>query len=306
VNDLARFVIRRLLAGIAFVFVMALAALVLARLVPGDPTAELQLAHADRAAIAAERARLGVDQPLVTQVAAWVAGLARLDLGTSTQFHQPVAGLLGERLGNTARLAALALVAATVVGLPLGLLTGARPRGWLATVVTPCSVALVSCPPVIGVLALLFLAATTGWLSLAPGSLAVPVIALAAPLAAALERLQSQATQEALTSLDLVAAAARGIPPARLLWVHAARQSLRTVLGVYGLMIGSLFSGSLAVEMMTSWPGVGRLLYDALLGRDLFLVTGCALVGAALIAGGNVAADVLRAVADPRVRASAS
>lgn len=303
-NDLARFVVRRLLAGIAFVFVMALAALVLARLVPGDPTAELLLAGADRAAIAAERARLGVDQPLVTQVAAWATGLARLDLGTSTQFHQPVSGLLAERLGNTARLATLALLTATLVGLPLGLLTGAAPRGRLAMVVTPCSIALVSCPPVIGVLGLLFLAATTGWLSLAPGSLAVPVMALAAPLAATLERLQSQATREALTSPDLVAAAARGIPPFRLLWVHAARQSLRTVLGVYGLMIGSLFSGSLAVEMMTAWPGVGRLLYDALLGRDLFLVAGCALVGAALIAGGNVVADVLRAVADPRVRAA--
>ena len=82
----------------------------------------------------------------------------------------------------------------------------------------------------------------------------------------------------------------------------AARQSLRPVLGVYGLIVGGLFSGSLAVEWVTSWPGLGRLTYDALVHRDLFLVAGCALAGAILIAAGNFAADAARALADPRVR----
>jgi peptide/nickel transport system permease protein len=71
---------------------------------------------------------------------------------------------------------------------------------------------------------------------------------------------------------------------------------------VYGIVIGTLFSGSLAVETITAWPGIGRLMYDALVGRDLFLVAGCALVGAVLIALGNVIADLIRAVADPRIR----
>jgi peptide/nickel transport system permease protein len=92
------------------------------------------------------------------------------------------------------------------------------------------------------------------------------------------------------------------VSPARLVWIHAARQSLRPVLGVYGIVIGTLFSGSLAVETITAWPGIGRLMYDALVGRDLFLVAGCALVGAVLIALGNVIADLIRAVADPRIR----
>jgi peptide/nickel transport system permease protein len=86
-------------------------------------------------------------------------------------------------------------------------------------------------------------------------------------------------------------------------WIHAARQALRPVLGIYGLLIGGLFSGSLAVEWVTSWPGLGRLTYDALVSRDLLLVSGCALAGAVLIAVGNVAADLIRAAADPRVRA---
>jgi peptide/nickel transport system permease protein len=92
------------------------------------------------------------------------------------------------------------------------------------------------------------------------------------------------------------------VPAVRLLWIHAARQSLRPVLGVYGIVIGTLFSGSLAVEAVTGWPGIGRLMYDALVGRDLFLVAGCALAGGVLIALGNVTADVIRAVVDPRIR----
>jgi peptide/nickel transport system permease protein len=172
----------------------------------------------------------------------------------------------------------------------------------VSAVVAPVSIALLACPPLVGALGLLFLAVATGWLSTAQGSLAVPTLALALPLAASLERLQSQATSEALGSPDLSAASARGVPAARLLWVHVARQSLRPVLGVYGLVIGSLFSGSLAVEVITGWPGLGRLTYDALVGRDLHLLAGCVLMGAIFIALGNLLADVIRAAVDPRVR----
>jgi peptide/nickel transport system permease protein len=199
-------------------------------------------------------------------------------------------------------LAAVVLVVATIIGLPLGLMTGARPRGLLAALVSPIAVAFVACPPIVAALALLLLASSTGWLSTSPGSLAVPALALALPLAASLERLQSRATAESLASPDITAAAARGVPAVRLLWIHAARQSLRPVLGVYGIVIGTLFSGSLAVEAVTGWPGIGRLMYDALVGRDLFLVAGCALAGGVLIALGNVTADVIRAVVDPRIR----
>jgi len=120
-----------------------------------------------------------------------------------------------------------------------------------------------------------------------------------------LERLQNRAVREALAAPDLLAGAARGLSGARLLWVHAARRSLRPVLGVYGIVIGSLFSGSFVVEIVTAWPGLGRLMYDALVSRDLFLVAGCALAGAVCLACGNFIADVARALADPRVQEAA-
>jgi peptide/nickel transport system permease protein len=251
------------------------------------------------------RARYGLDRPIDAQLALWFRGLAHLDLGESIRYGgRPVAGLVFERARNTARLALVALAIALGLGLPIGVLTGARPRGWLSRIVTPISIALVACPPIVGALALLLLAVWTGWLSTSTGSLGVPALALGLPLAAAIERLQSRATAEALAAPDIAAAAARGVPASRLLWIHAGRQSLRPLLGIFGVILGSLFSGSLAVEVLTAWPGLGQLMSDSIRGRDLLVTAGCALVGAALLAIGNVVADVIRFAVDPRTGAA--
>ena len=299
------FVLRRAAAALLFVALAGTSAFVLTHLAPGDAASELFLSGMDADQIARRRADLGLDRPLTEQLAHWATGLAHLDLGSSSLFNRPVGGLVAERAGQTMWLAFVALVVATLVGVPLGILTGARPGGWAAWIVTPLSLALVACPPLVFALGLLLLAVTTHWISAAPGSIVLPALAIALPIAAMLERLQSQATREAIAAPDVLAAAARGVPPMRLLWIHAAKQSLCPVLGVYGIVIGSLFSGSFAVEIVTSWPGLGRLMIDALRGRDLFLVAGCALVGAVCLAAGNFVADVLRAVVDPRVREGA-
>lgn len=299
---LVRFAVRRIAAAAVFVLIVAASAFALTKLAPGDATTDLVASGARPEVIARERARLGLDQPFSQQCLAWANGMLRGDLGESSTFGRPVRALVFERAAATARLAGLALLVATLIGLPLGVVSGATPRHWAARVTAPLSLALVSVPPIVGALALLLLAASTGWLSIEPGAIAVPALALALPLAASLERIQAQAVRDVVTAPDLVAAAARGIPPLRLIWVHAARQSLRPVLGVYGVVIGGLFGGSFAVEVITAWPGLGRLMYDALRGRDVFLVSGCALAGAVCLTAGNVIADLLRAVVDPRAR----
>jgi peptide/nickel transport system permease protein len=303
-TTLARFVARRVAIAAVFVLVVSSSTLVLVRLAPGDAVSELFLSGASDQTIAAARHRLGLDQPVSSQLVRWVSGLARLDLGQSSRFGRPVAGLVAERMRNTASLAGLALVVAIVLGLPLGVLTGTRPRSALASVVTVLSIVLVCCPPIVGTLALLFLAASTGWLSLTPGApshLVLPTLALALPLAATLERLQSQAIAQAFQAPGIVAAAARGVPVYRLIWLHAGRQALRPLLGVAGIIVATLFSGSIVVETITAWPGLGQLTLDALVSRDLYLVAGCALAGATLVAAGNLLADLLRAAADPAV-----
>jgi peptide/nickel transport system permease protein len=295
------FVVRRAIGACGFVLLVSISAIVLARLAPGDATSDMALAGYTPEQIAARRQHLGLDRPVIAQLGEWAVGLVRFDLG-QTSTGLAVNALVRDAAIETAKLASVALLLATAIGLPLGVLTGSRPRSWLSRAVTPLSMAMLACPPILGALALLLVAARTNWISAAPGDLALPAIALALPLAASLERLQSRATAEALHGPDLVAAAARGVPPRRLVWIHAFRQSLRPVLGVYGVLIGSLFSGSLAVEVITSWPGLGRLMFEALAGREIWLVAGGALAGAVLIAAGNFVADLARAAADPRVR----
>lgn len=318
---MGRYLLRRLGFALLLVFVVSSAAFVLTQLAPGDITTETAMVL-DPEARARLRADLGLDRSMAAQYWTWLDGVARFDFGRSLLYSRPVSALLSERALNTAVLAFAALVIATVIGVPLGVYSGSRSRGVGPAFVRLLSVIGLSVPPLIGSLTLVFLAARTGWLpvggmtsataiDLAWGAwladlgrhLPIPVMALALPLAAALERLQSQSIARAQREPFVAASRARGLTGVQALVRHAWPASLRPVLGLYGVMIGSLFSGSFVVEVVTSWPGLGRLMYDALRARDLYLVAGCAASGAFFLAAGTWIAEVLLAVADPRVRA---
>jgi peptide/nickel transport system permease protein len=229
-----------------------------------------------------------------------------------------VTTLVGQRAANTALLATAALVLATSLGVAGGFLTGSS-RGPAASIVQGLSVMLLSIPPLITSVLLLTLAARTGWLpvsgmgNLPPDAswiaraislakhLAIPATALGLPLAATIERLQAQALREALDRPSSMAARARGLPRSLVVRRHAWRLSLGPLLAIYGILVGSLFSGSFAVELVTSWPGLADLMRQALMARDTYLVAGCAAAGAAFLAIAVFAADVAHAALDPRV-----
>ncbi|HXH24903.1 MAG TPA: ABC transporter permease, partial [Vicinamibacterales bacterium] len=132
--------------------------------------------------------------------------------------------------------------------------------------------------------------------------LPVPALALAVPVAAMFERLQAQALEEALREPFVRAAAARGVPGDAVIVRHAWPASLTAICAIYGLTVGALLSGSFIVEYVTAWPGMGRLMYEALRARDIYLVAGCAAMGALVLAVGMLIGDLLLAAADPRVR----
>lgn len=310
-----RYVIVRAIAALALVFVVSSAALLLAQLAPGDYMSQF---GSDPAAIAAERHRLGLDRPFAEQYATWLTRSLTLDLGESFQYHLPVTTLVRERAANTALLAISALILATLIGIPCGILTGSG-RGVGVSLIRGLSVALLSAPPLITSILLLTIAARTGWLPVGGmGSLpadvswtarvtslglhlVIPALALGLPLAATIERLQAQALTEALHRPSTTAARARGLPRSRIIGRHAWRLSLGPLLAIYGVLIGSLFSGSFAVEIVTSWPGLGDLMRQALLARDTYLVAGCAAAGAVFLGAGVLAADVAHGALDPRV-----
>lgn len=316
---MARYLLRRLGFALLLVFVVSSASLVLTRLAPGDFTTGFGTTL-DEAARAKMRAEFGLDRSITAQYLSWLGGVVRLDFGNSILYSRPVSALVGERALNTAVLASVALLIATFVGVPLGVYSGSRSGGPGRGLVRIGSIVALSVPPLIGSLALVLLAARTGWfpvggMNSAGGEsmtwaawladlashLPMPALALALPMAATLERLQSQATEDALREPFVAASRARGVTEFAALARHAFPTSLRPVLGLYGVMIGSLFSGSFVVEVVTSWPGLGRLMFDALKARDLYLVAGCAATGAIFLAAGTLIADGLLAMTDPRV-----
>ncbi len=318
---LLRLFARRALFGVLLVFVVSSGAVLLTRLAPDNATADLIAAGASREAIARERARYGFDRPALEQYGTWLAHAARLDFGNSVMFGRPVGELVRQRALNTALLAAVALAAATFIGIPLGVISGSRRRGPLHAVIRGFSLVCLSLPPLLTSLVLVFVAARTGWFPIGGMTsieardptwlgwlgdvawhLPLPGMALAIPMAALFERLQAQATGATLEEPYMLAALARGVRRSRLVWRDGFRASIRPVAAIYGLIVGSLLSGSFVVEIVTSWPGLGRLMFDGLRARDVYLVAGCAAIGSVFLAVGSLLSDLALAFADPRMR----
>lgn len=306
--------LRRAVFAAVLVLLASSAALVLATLAPGSDGL-----GSDAEVIAAERHRLGFDRPVLDQYVGWLGRSARLDFGESLRFRRPVRGLLRERAGRTLMLGLSALLVATLAGIPLGVFTGSRSGGALAALARGASIVVLSVPPLVTSLVLLVVAARTGWfpaggLPNIPDSagalstalttlrhLALPALALALPIAASLERLQSRSMADALAEPCILAAAARGVPKTRLIWRHGLRLSLKPVLAIYGIIVGSVLSGSFVVEIVMGWQGLGDLMYEALKARDLYLVAGCAAAGSLCLAAGILLSDFALAAVDPRI-----
>jgi peptide/nickel transport system permease protein len=314
------YISRRLIFALFLVFAVSSASLMLVRLAPGDYVTESLGIEARRETIAQARARLGLDQSIGAQYRDWLGRAVRLDLGRSLLYDRPVSDLIPERAANTAILAFTALLVATLVGLPLGVVAGSRRGGVLPGAIRGASLILLSMPPLLTSLFLIFIAARTGWMPIAgmrsagaPATgltvdllrhLIVPAGALALPLAAMFERLQAQAMADAIGAPFVLATLARGVPRSRVVWRDALKAALRPVAAVYGLVVGTLLSGSFVVEVITAWPGLGRLMLDALQARDVFLVAGCAGAGSVFLAFGTLLSDAALALVDPRAAES--
>lgn len=316
-----RYLTRRVIAAVVLVAVVSSGALLLTRLAPGDFASELFGSGASAQSIARERARYGLDRPVAAQYVDWLARAARFDFGVSLVYHRPVVELVRQRAANTAVLALVALLVATLIGLPAGIITGSRRRGVVPSTIRGLSIVLLSLPSLITSLVFVLIAARTGWVPTGGmgsagawegGTLAgladlarhlpLPALAIALPLAAMIERVQSQSLGDVLKMPFALATLARGVPRGRLVWRDAFRPAVGPVAAIYGFVLGSLLSGSFVVEVVTAWPGLGRLMYDALRARDLYLVAGCAAAGSIFLAGGSLLSDLVQAWADPRLR----
>jgi ABC-type dipeptide/oligopeptide/nickel transport system permease component len=257
--------------------------------------------------VAELRAALGLDRPLLVQYGHYMAGLAVGDLGTSFRFRTPVTAEIAQRLGPTAELAAAAIAVAIVVAIPLGMV-GALFRGRATDqAATILALAGVSMPNFwLGPLMAILFSVTLGWLPVSGrgtwAHLVLPAVTLGAALAAILARMTRASLIDELREPYVLAARARGLSRRRAVVVHALANSLIPVVTILGLQLGAVLTGTIITETIFAWPGVGRLLIQAIGFRDYPLVQGCILFVAVTYVGMNLLVDLAYGILDPRIR----
>jgi len=257
--------------------------------------------------VAELRTRLGLDRPLLTQYVEYLKGLAHGDLGTSFRYNTPVRREIGQRLPNTALLAFAAMAVAVAIAVPLGIL-GAIFRGRaIDHAAMTMSLAGISMPNFwLGPLLAIVFGIKLGWLPISgtgsPLNLVLPAATLGAALAAILARMTRASLVDELRELYVLASRARGASKARAAIRHALRNSLIPVVTIIGLQFGSVLTGTIITETIFAWPGVGRLLVQAIGFRDYPLVQGCILLIAVTYVSMNLLVDLTYGWLDPRIR----
>jgi peptide/nickel transport system permease protein len=317
--------LQRLLHAIPLLFALSIVLFLVIRSAPGGP-----LAQAERNPnITAEqreqlRARLGLNQPLHTQYITWISSIVQGDLGRSIKTNRPVAEMIGERVVNTLLLVGAAFILTVLIAIPLGALSALRQYTWFDYLVTTLSFAGQSVPVYwLGLVAILIFYVwlgnpfTGGPLLPAGGMYTIggqktladliwhmilPVAVLCSTWVAWYSRFFRASMLETLNADYVRTAIAKGLPQRRVVYSHAGRNAVIPLVTMIALDLPSVFAGALFIETIFSWPGMGRLFWEAARGRDYPVLMAIIMINAVLIVIANLIADMLYARLDPRVR----
>jgi peptide/nickel transport system permease protein len=316
------YILRRLLQTIPLMFGISALTFLLLQLTPGDFLNQM----AENPAISVEtleamRSRFGLDRPWYQQYFMYLQNVfLHFDFGQSFSRHQPVFTVLKEGLLNTLLLALAAAVVTWALAIPLGVWAAVRQYSWVDKGLSMVAFVWLSIPEVLSGLLLLLFAARTGWFPVGGmrsidwqdldtmgrildllHHLALPALVVGLiPLASRMRQMRANLLD--VLRLDYVTTArAKGLDENVVIFKHALRNALNPLITLFGFTLGYLLSGSFIAEIIFSWPGLGRLTLDALLTQDQYLVMGSVLMASAMLVLGNLIADLLLAVADPRI-----
>lgn len=315
---------RRLATAIVTFFGITLATFVLVHSAPGDPIAFFvgkSGMHVSQAALAAIRAEHHLDEPLLTQYGYWIRDVVTFDFGRSIVDREPVTAQLARKLPNTLLINVLAFLLAVAAGLPAGIWSAVRsgtrreqavgvllfllyslPTFWVALLLMQWFAVKLEWLPLFGM-------RSDGWAEMTAGArfldalehLVLPVVTLAYAQIAIFARFSKSAVAEVITADFITAARARGASGTAILWKHALRNALVPLVTLLGISIPYLFSGSVIVEQIFQWDGIGLLYLQAILRRDYPVVMALTVVTAVVTLLANLGADLLYGVVDPRV-----
>ena len=303
-----RYVIKRLLMLIPIIIITSFLVFFVINLAPGDVTAQLTGGEATPEEIAALRAELGLDQPIVIRYARYFSGLLRGDLGTSYISGESVFDSYMEKLPATLELAIASIIVSIVISIPLGI-SSAVHRGSIRDNVGMVAALLgLSMPNFwLGLLLIIVFALNLGWLP-SGGSggieyIILPAITVGTGLTAMLTRTTRSSMLDVIRQDYLRTARAKGVPEKVVIRKHALRNALIPIITVIGTQLGTCLGGAILTETVFAWPGVGRLILDAVNSRDTPMVTGCIILKTITISIILLIVDLLYAAVDPRIKA---
>lgn len=312
----------RMLASIPLVVGITFLSFLLMHTAQGDFLSSMQLnPQIDASTIEATRTKFGLDRPWYVQYFKWITQITRGNFGYSFAYQRPVMGMIGDYAGNTLLLSLTALLLAVGVAFPLGILSALKKDSWLDRAINLLCTTGIAIPTLLLTLLALLFAARTGWFPVggreslgasewrwperwidALHHLALPAAVLAInPAIVYLRQLRGNLL-EVLTDEFIMTARAKGLSSYRIIWKHAVPNALNPIISLFGFSLAGLLNGAFLVEIVMSWPGLGRLTFDALLSRDLYLVMASLTLASLMLIAGNLVADVLLAWNDPRIK----
>jgi peptide/nickel transport system permease protein len=317
-----RYILRRLIQAGLLLLGASVLTFLFSALAPGNYFDEMRLnPQISQETVASLRAQYQLDRPLAVRYARWVGALLHGEMGFSFAYDSPVGPLLGVRARNTLLLTLTATLIAWAIALPLGVWSATHIGRWSDRVLSWATASLLIVPDLVLALGLLIVAVRSGWFPTGglvsvgfetfstlgkirdvAAHMALPVAALVLTSLPILVRHVRAAVAEVLGAPFLRAAEGHGLPRRKLLYGYALRAAANPLISLLGFSIGVLLSGSLLVEVVMSWPGLGPLLLEAILARDLYVVIGGVLLSTVFLVTGNFLADMLLYWADPRIR----
>lgn len=311
------YVLKRLVAVVPVLFGLSIIVFLVMALIPGDTATAILGSYATPENVERINRDLGLDKPLVQQYAIWIGNVLQGDFGRSFALNRPVLDEVLERFQATLVLSGVSLVLCSVIGLFAGVISAVRQFGWADRIITFFVLAGISTPSFWLGLLLIYLFAVHWRILPASGMYAVygggdlkdlllhlilPAATLAVVAAGVIARLTRGAMLEVLRQDYVRTARAKGLPERRVIYAHAFRAALVSVVPAIGIQAGFVLGGAVYVETVFQWPGIGAMLVKAISTRDILLVQGGVLVVAASYVLFNLLADVVQSMLDPRIR----
>ncbi len=311
------YILKRLVSAIPVLFGISGIVFVIMAMIPGDPATAILGSYATPENVEKLNRDLGLDKPMVQRYLIWLGNMLQGDFGRSFSLNRPVLDEVLDRFGATLILAGTAFVLCSIFGVAAGVISAARQYGLADKVITFTVLLGISIPSFfLGMMMILLFAVKLRWfpvsgmwpvygardLSTLISHLILPALVLAVVATGVIARLSRSAMLEVLRQDFIRTARAKGVHERSVIWRHALRAAMVSIIPVLGVQAGFVLSGAVYIEMVFQWPGVGRMLVDAILKRDILLVQGGVVFVAACYVMFNIAVDVAQGLLDPRIK----